>query len=111
MSNKKNFKVTVYAEIDLDNLKKPPRGTSFSFSVPKELDSMGFFDKDGAPNRMSTMIITNCLVETISANIQVAHQRGHYDSAEHLRDAIGLLEDLFVTNISIDVRDGNPNKK
>lgn len=102
MKDNKIFKLVIFAELDLDDPRKIPNANGFVFSIPNVLERDDFFDHQNDPSKMSVMFITKLLVEALSGNIHASHQKGYVDSAEHLRHAIGMLEDLFVANCKVD---------
>jgi hypothetical protein len=102
MEHKKFYKVTIFAELDTDNIQVMPKAEGFVLSIPKCLNRDAFFDEKGVPNENAVRLMTKLLVESLAANIHVGHQKGNYDGAKHLREIIDSLENHFVANCEVD---------
>ncbi len=95
------YTLTIFADY---NDKKPeivPKANGFAFGVPKGMPSDFFFSEKGSLNVVGGELVTKLLVESLSANIHSMHQSGVKDSAKHLREAIGLLEQLFISQCEV----------
>jgi hypothetical protein len=102
VDKEKYFTITVIAELNLDT-EEVPKANGFIFTIPRILGKEAFFNEDDTPNKNASRFISKFLVEALSGNIHTAHQKGQIDSAEHLRDIIGHLEDLFVANCEVEI--------
>lgn len=103
MDERKMFTLSIFSEVDFDHINQIPPTRGFMLSVPQFFKKEAFFSKDEIPNENGTQLITQMLSEALMANIHTAHQRGVYDSAEHFREVIALLENLFVSQCNTDV--------
>jgi hypothetical protein len=106
IDKEKYFTLTVIAEMNFDDV---PKSNGFIFTVPGCFRKEAFFNEDDSPNEMASHFISKFLVEALAGNIHTSHQQGHIDSAEHLREIISRLEDLFVSNCTVDI--GTVDKK
>lgn len=70
--------------------------TDFNLDVSKNLDRSQYLDKEDLPTAAGTKALTQCFVQGLVGNIHNAHQKGYWDSAEHLRYIISELERGFV---------------
>jgi hypothetical protein len=71
--------------------------TDFNLDVSKNLNRKQYLDKEDLPTKDGTKALTQCFVQGLVGNIHQAHQKGYWDSAEHLRYIIAELERGFAT--------------
>jgi len=71
-------------------------GATVSLNLSENLDRDAYFTKDGVPNINGTKAITDALIHGLVGSIHYAHEKGQWDSAEHLRYIIGALERGFI---------------
>lgn len=76
--------------------------TKFNLDVSDNLDKSKYIDENGLPTAAGTKAITNNFVQGLIGNIHTAHQKGYWDSAEHLRFIIAELESGFVALVNCD---------
>jgi hypothetical protein len=69
--------------------------TDFNLDVSKNVDRSHFLDKEDLPTAAGTTALTQCFVQGLVGNIHNAHEKGYWDSAEHLRYIIAELERGF----------------
>jgi hypothetical protein len=73
--------------------------------LSNDLDKRMYFSKiddtGGIPNREGCRCLTQTFLQGLNANIQSAHIRGLWDSAEHLRYIIAELENAFIQPVDI----------
>lgn len=70
--------------------------TKFNLEVSENLDKSQYIDADGVPTAAGTKVLTNNFVQGLIGNIHQAHDKGYWDSAEHLRYIIAELERGFI---------------
>lgn len=70
--------------------------TKFNLEVSDNLDKSQYIDADGVPTAAGAKVLTNNFVQGLIGNIHQAHDKGYWDSAEHLRYVIAELERGFV---------------
>jgi hypothetical protein len=68
--------------------------TEILLSVSNNLDPRKYLDR-GVPRKEGVKPLTIALTHGLIANIHAAHERGFWDSAEHLRFIINELETGF----------------
>lgn len=95
------FSFTVEAKLVLENT--PPEQTSkhvrtdYRLELSKNLDYTKYFmPHKYILTKEGSKVVTDVLTSALAAHIHFAHQRGHKDSAQHLREVIKKLEDQFV---------------
>jgi len=71
--------------------------TDFNLFVSDNLDKKQYLDKDGIPTKDGSKSLTMVLTQGLIGNIHQAHEKGFWDSAEHLRYIISELERGFVS--------------
>jgi len=71
--------------------------TDFNLDVSKNLDRKMYLDRDDLPTHAGTKMLTQCFVQGLVGNIHNAHEKGFWDSAEHLRYIIAELEKGFIS--------------
>lgn len=76
--------------------------TNISLDVSDNLDKGRYVDNEGLPTNNGLVSLTNTLVQGLIANIHLSHQKGHRDSAEHLRFVISELERGFIERVTIE---------
>lgn len=84
-----------------DGNKSSLKTTDIFLNIPKELDEDMYFDKEGLPNNNGTKALSQCFIQGLIANIHHGHQKGIWDSAEHLRYIISELERGFVEIVDL----------
>lgn len=77
--------------------------TKFNLEVSKNLDKSQYIDPDGVPTAAGTKVLTNNFVQGLIGNIHQAHDKGYWDSAEHLRYIIAELERGFIAVTNSDI--------
>ncbi len=70
--------------------------TDFFLEVSDNLDSSQY-NNDGLPTKVGTKALSQAFIQGLVGNIHNAHQKGFWDSAEHLRYIIAELEKGFAT--------------
>lgn len=77
--------------------------TDILLEVGDNLERKIYLDKDQLPTKQGVKPMTQALVQGLIGNIHMAHQKGWWDSAEHLRYVIAALEQGFaeVADISV----------
>ena len=70
--------------------------TKFNLDVSDNLDKSQYIDAEGVPTQAGTKVLTNNFVQGLIGNIHQAHDKGYWDSAEHLRYIISELERGFI---------------
>ncbi len=112
MSNT-DIKIRLESLITLDLVKKPndpiPKLDECIINLIEPLGMKGYRNKDKTLTKDGVKALTQVLVQGLNANIQGAHQKGNWDSAEHLRYVISELERSFVA--VVDVIEENDNRK
>ena len=71
--------------------------TDFNLDVSKNLDKKQYLGEDGFPTQTGVKALTQCFVQGLVGNIHYAHEKGCWDSAEHLRYIIKELERGFIS--------------
>lgn len=71
------------------------------------LDKRKYLDKKELPTKEGIKPMTNAFVQGLLANLHMAHQKGYWDSAEHLRYIIAELEKGFVAPADVSEADFN----
>lgn len=69
--------------------------TDIILDISKGMDKSVYFDKEGLPTKAASKPMTQALVQGLVANIHQSHEKGFWDSAEHLRYIIAELEKGF----------------
>lgn len=69
--------------------------TDFNLECSPNLDKTKYL-QNGLPTQEGSKVFSNVLVQGLVGNIQMAHEKGFRDSAEHLRWIISELERGFV---------------
>lgn len=69
--------------------------TDFFLELSDNLDRDKYLDEDDLPTKEGSKVLTNTLIQGLVGNVHLAHQRGWFDSAEHLRFIIAELEKGF----------------
>lgn len=67
------------------------------------LDKTVYLDENQLPTKHGIKPMTQALVQGLIGNIHMAHQKGWWDSAEHLRYVIAELERGFATPAEVSV--------
>jgi hypothetical protein len=103
INREKYFTITILAEFDPEELKNNliPKSEGFILTIPKKMNREVFFNEKGVPNENGSQLISSLLMDALAGNIHTAHQFGFQDSAEHFREVISRLEDLFVSNFTV----------
>lgn len=70
--------------------------TDFNLGISKNLKRSQYFDEDDLPTKDGTKALTQCFIQGLVGNIHNAHEKGFWDSAEHLRYIIKELERGFI---------------
>lgn len=70
--------------------------TDFNLEVSKELDRNQYLDKEDFPTAVGSKALTQAFVQGLVGNIHHAHQKGHWNDAEHIRYIIAELKRGFV---------------
>jgi hypothetical protein len=76
--------------------------TEIELEIDTKLDKDFYFDKDSFPTKVGVKSLTQCFIQGIVGNIHSAHQKGQWDSAEHLRYVISELERGFAQVATVD---------
>lgn len=101
---KTEFYFTGISRIKMTNEKGSPtstnEGVDLSLEVSKNLDKDMYLE-NGRPNKSGAKALTIALVQGLVANIHACHQKGYWDSAEHLRFIIHHLENGFTAQAQI----------
>lgn len=71
--------------------------TDFFLEVSKNQDRKMFLDSKGLPKEGGIKPLTQSFVQGLVGNIHFAHEKGWWDSAEHLRYIIDELTRGFAT--------------
>lgn len=76
--------------------------TKLNLEVSDNLDKSQYFDDSDLPNSDGSKALTQVFVQGLIGNIHHAHEKGYWDSAEHIRYIIAELGRGFieVPNIS-----------
>lgn len=88
-------KLTVEANIDGKTSRHI--STDFTLEVSKNQDRNMFLDFKGRPKKEGVKPLTQAFIQGLVGNIHFAHERGFWDSAEHLRYVIDELTRGFAT--------------
>lgn len=67
-----------------------------ALTASENIEHSQYLDEQGYYNKQGTEVITNVLIEGLLTNLHASHDRGYWDSAEHLRHIIAELEKGFV---------------
>ncbi len=70
--------------------------TDFNLDVSKNLNRSQYLDKGDLPTKDGIKPLTQCFIQGLVGNIHMAHQKGFWNDAEHLRYIISELEKGFV---------------
>lgn len=70
--------------------------TDFNLDVSKNMSRKMYLDEEDLPTQAGTKALTQCFVQGLIGNIHNAHEKGYWDSAEHLRYIIKELERGFI---------------
>lgn len=70
--------------------------TKFNLDVDRNLDRKCYLTKEDLPTAEGSKVLSNVFVQGLIGNIHHAHQKGYWDSAEHLRYIISELERGFI---------------
>jgi len=70
--------------------------TKIALSVSKELDADLYIGEDDMPTKDGCKMLTQAFVQGLVGNIHYAHQKGHWNDAEHIRYIIAELKKGFV---------------
>ncbi len=76
--------------------------TDFFLEVSDNQDKTMFLDKEEMPTKIGTKPLTQCFIQGLVGNIHHAHQKGFWDSAEHIRYIISELERGFAQVATIE---------
>ncbi len=76
--------------------------TKFNLYLSDNLDKSQYLDKEDLPTANGSKTLTNVFVQGLIGNIHHAHEKGYWDSAEHLRYIIAELERGFIEVTNID---------
>lgn len=71
--------------------------TDFTLEVSKNQDKSMFLDFKGRPKKEGVKPLTQTFIQGLVGNIHFAHERGFWDSAEHLRYIIDELTRGFAS--------------
>lgn len=93
-------KVVLDLEFKKDSKTSSHRGTRFNLDVSENLDREIYLE-DGLPTKIGAKALTITLIQGLVGNIHVAHQKGYWNDADHLRYIISELEKGFVENADI----------
>jgi len=69
--------------------------------IPSKNIQQDYFLNKGVPTAKGTKALTQCFVQGLVGNIHQAHQKGYWDSAEHLRYIIQELERGFIAQVEV----------
>jgi hypothetical protein len=69
--------------------------------ISENLNSEVYVHPDGMPKKPGLNASTHCFIQGLVSNIHVGHQKGIWDSAEHLRFIIAELERGFVEQFTV----------
>lgn len=69
--------------------------TDFRLEISNNLDHKVYLNK-GLPTKEAIKPLSQCFIQGLIGNIHKAHDKGWWDSAEHLRYVIDELERGFV---------------
>lgn len=70
--------------------------TDFNLNVSENVDRNHFLDKEDLPTQAGTKALSQCFIQGLIGNVHYAHEKGYWDSAEHLRYIISELERGFI---------------
>lgn len=94
------FSMTGISKLTLNHRPGEPTSshvaTDMRFEVSKNMDQKKYLDKDDLPTKDAIKPISQCFIQGLVANIHAAHQKGWWDSAEHLRYIMTELQRGFV---------------
>lgn len=71
--------------------------TDFRLEVSKNQDRKVFLDFNDRPKKEGVKPLTQTFIQGLVGNIHFAHDKGYWDSAEHLRYIISELTRGFAT--------------
>lgn len=93
---------TVQLEVEKIKDKVLAKSCSFNLSVDTiKLDKKKYLDENNRPTKLGIHTVSNVLTQGLIGVIHVAHQKGYWDSAKHLRYIISELERGFVENVKV----------
>lgn len=94
------FKIKAVIELFLNHTPRSSTsnhdGLNVNLIIEKPLEKRSYIKDDGLPNKNGTKNLTVIMAQGLVANIHYAHQKGYWDSAEHLRYIINELEQGFI---------------
>lgn len=70
--------------------------TDFRLDISKNLDSGVYLDAEQLPTKAGIKPLTQAFIQGLVGNIHMAHERGYWDSAAHLRYIIDELQRGFI---------------
>lgn len=74
---------------------------SFNLGVSDNLDKSKYIGEDELPTEDGSKALTLTLLQGLIGNIHQAHEKGFWDSAEHLRYIIKELERGFTEVVTV----------
>jgi len=77
-------------------------GVSIDFEGGQNTDMSFYKNEDDLPTAEGYKIMTQIFVQALNANIQLSHQLGYRDSAEHLQYILKELERSFIQVCSVE---------
>lgn len=75
--------------------------TDFTLEVSKNQDKNMFLDFKGRTKKEGVKPLTMTFIQGLVGNVHFAHERGYWDSAEHLRYIIAELTRGFASVASV----------
>jgi hypothetical protein len=75
--------------------------TDFNLDISKNVERKNFFDKEDLLTADGSKALSQCFIQGLIGNIHYAHQKGIWDSAEHMRYIISELERGFVIQANV----------
>lgn len=70
--------------------------TDFRLDISENLDRRVYLDKEDLPTKAAIKPLTQAFIQGLVGNIHAAHEKGYWDSADHLRYIINELQRGFI---------------
>ena len=93
------FSFTGISQVTMSHEKGAPTSrhvaTDFRLDVSKNLDKGIYLDKEDLPTKAGIKPLTQAFIQGLVGNIHMAHEKGYWDSAGHLRYVMDELQRGF----------------
>lgn len=94
------FSITGISKVTMEHKKGEPKSTHVAtdmrLEISEGMDRKMYLDENDLPTQTAIKHLTQSFIQGLVCNIHMAHQKGWWDSAEHIRYIISELKRGFV---------------